>query len=119
MKMETKRETHIIDVADKILGRLAVQVAVLLRGKNKKGFVPNLDIGDFVDIKNVKKIKFSGNKINQKKYFHHSGYLGGVRMVPLKDLFEKNPKEVLRTAVYGMLPCNKLRDEQIKRLRFI
>ncbi|OQX00708.1 50S ribosomal protein L13 [Candidatus Parcubacteria bacterium A4] len=117
--METKREIHIIDAADKILGRLATHIAVLLRGKNKRGFMPNFDMGDFVDIKNVDKIKFSGDKINQKGYFRHSGYLGSEKHIPLKELFSDDPKEVLRLAVIGMLPKNKLKAKQIKRLRFI
>ena len=113
-----KRDTHTIDATNKILGRLATQIAVLLRGKQKPDFVPYKDVGDFVIIKNVDKIKFTGKKMEQKKYYHHSGYLGGLKEVPLKKLFQADPAEVLRRAVWGMLPKNKLRAEQIKKLRF-
>lgn len=113
-----KREIHTIDATGKVLGRLATEIAVLLRGKHKPDFVPYKDMGDFVVVKNVDKIKVTGKKIEKKKYYHHSGYLGGLKETPLKKLFEKNPAEVLRRAVWGMLPSNKLRPEQIKRLKF-
>ena len=112
-----ERKIHTIDASNKILGRLAVKVVLLLRGKNKPNFAPHKDIGDFVMVKNVNKIKVSGKKFDQKIYYHHSGYLGGLRKLPFKKLFEKNPDEVLRKAVYGMLPDNKLRAKQIKRLK--
>jgi large subunit ribosomal protein L13 len=114
-----KRNTHIIDAADKSLGRLAVQVAVLLRGKNKPDFVPYKDMGDNVVIKNVDKIRFTGNKMENKNYFHFTGYLGNLKKTTLKELLiKKGGKEVLRRAVMGMLAKNKLRAKQIKRLRF-
>ena len=113
-----KREIHTIDATGKVLGRLATEIAVLLRGKHKPDFVPYKDMGDFVVVKNVDKIKVTGKKIEKKKYYRHSGYLGGLKEIPLKKLFEKNPAEVLRKAVWGMLPSNKLRPEQIKRLKF-
>ena len=113
-----QRENHIIDAADQILGRLAVKVADLLRGKAKPGFIRYHDVGDFVTIKNVDKIKVTGNKIEQKKYYHHTGYLGGLKTKTLKTLMPENPKEVLKFAVFGMLPKNKLRPKQMKRLRF-
>ena len=113
-----ERKTHTIDATGKVLGRLAAEIAVLLRGKQKSDFVPYRDMGDFVIVKNVSKLKITGKKIEQKKYFHHSGFLGGVKEVPLKKIFKTNPAEVLRKAVFGMLPKNKLRAEQIKRLKF-
>lgn len=113
-----KRETHTTDATDKILGRLATEIVLLLRGKQKPDFAPNKDIGDFVVVKNVDKLKFSGKKMEQKKYYHHSGYLGGLKELPLKKLFKERPSEVLRKAVWGMLPKNKLRAKQIKRLKF-
>ena len=113
-----KRQTHTIDAQGKVLGRLATEIAVLLRGKQKVNFRPNQDMGDFVIVKNVEKIKVTGKKMEKKKYYHHSGYLGGLKETPLKKLFERSPAEVLRRAVYGMLPTNKLRAEQIKRLKF-
>lgn len=114
-----KRETHIIDAENKIVGRLAVEIVELLRGKNKSSFMPNKDEGDLVLIKNIEKIKFTGKKMDQKKYFSHSGYLGHEKFTPAKVVFEKKPSEVLRRAVYGMLPKNKLRNRQIKRLKFV
>ena len=113
-----ERKTHTIDVTGKVLGRIATEIAVLLRGKNKPDFVPYKDMGDFVIIKNVDKIKVTGKKMEKKKYYHHSGYLGGLKEIPLKKLFAKSPAEVLRKAVWGMLPDNTLRAEQIKRLKF-
>lgn len=113
-----ERENHTIDATDQVLGRLAVQVADLLRGKAKPDFVRHEDVGDFVTIKNVGKMKITGKKIEQKKYYHHTGYLGGLKAKTLKTLFPDNPKEVLRFAVFGMLSKNKLRPRQMKRLRF-
>jgi len=112
------RKTHTIDATNKVLGRLATQIAILLRGKHRPDFAPYKDTGDFVVVKNVDRIKFTGKKIEKKKYYHHTGYLGGLKEMPLKKLFKKNPSEVLRKAVYGMLPTNKLRAKQIKRLKF-
>ena len=117
-KLVMERETHTIDASGKVLGRLATKIALLLRGKEKTGFVPYKDMGDFVVIKNLAKIKFSGKKMDQKQYFHHSGYLGGMKVTPLKKMFEQRPEEVFKKAVFGMLPKNKLRSEMIKRLRF-
>lgn len=113
-----KRETHIIDATDKILGRLATEIAVLLRGKHRPDFVPYKDMGDEIIIKNVDKIKVTGRKMENKKYYHHSGYLGGMKEITLKKLIQKKPNEPLRKAVLGMLPNNKLRSRQIKRLKF-
>jgi large subunit ribosomal protein L13 len=108
-----------VDAENKPLGRLAVEVAVLLRGKNKPNFVPYKDVGDTVLIKNIDKMKFTGNKLENKNYFHFTGYLGNLKQATLKEfLIKKGPKEVLRKAVMGMLCKNTLRDKQIKRLRF-
>jgi len=124
-----ERKTHTIDATDKVLGRLASEVVILLRGKHKPDFAPYKDIGDFVIVKNVGKLKVTGKKMEQKKYFHHTGYLGGVKFTPLKKLFQEKftphrakgsgtgPAEVLKKAVYGMLPKNKLRAKMIKRLK--
>ncbi len=114
---EAKRETHTIDAQGRSLGRLASEIAVLLRGKHKPTFVPNQDMGDFVLVKNIKKIRFTGKKLENKKYYHHTGFMGGLKEKPLKVLFEEDPGEVLKRAVFGMLPKNKLRAEQIKRLK--
>jgi len=113
-----KRENHIIDAEGKVLGRLSTQIAVLLRGKHKPTFAPHKDIGDFVIIKNVEKLKFTGKKFKNKIYYRHTGYLGGLKKATLEDIYGKSPSEVLRRAVYGMLTKNKLRAIQIKRLKF-
>lgn len=108
-----------VDAENKPLGRLAVEVAVILRGKNKPDFVPYKDMGDTVLVKNIDKMIFTGKKIEQKNYFHFTGYLGNMKKATLKEyLIKRGPKEVLRTAVMGMLTKNTLRAKQIKRLRF-
>jgi len=113
------RQITTVDAEGKSLGRLAVEVAVLLRGKNKPTFLPYKDSGDIVVVKNVQKMKFTGDKVDQKKYFHYTGYLGNLKEKTLKEYITKSGhKEVLRTAVMGMLTKNRLRAKQIKRLRF-
>lgn len=116
-KIQRKKIT--IDAEGRSLGRLAVDVAVCLRGKNKPDFVPYKDMGDIVSIKNIDKMKFTGNKLENKNYFRFTGYLGNMKKATLKEfLAKRGPKEVLRVAVMGMLTKNKLRARQIKRLRF-
>ncbi len=114
--MENK--TYTIDATGKVLGRLAAEIATMLRGKNRTDFAPNKNFDDVVLVKNAGKIKFTGKKFAKKVYYHHTGYIGNLKKVKLKDLFLQSPKKVLQTAVYGMLPKNKLRDKQIKRLKF-
>lgn len=118
IKKQTERKIFTIDANGKILGKLAVHIAILLRGKHKASFEPYKDMGDFVVVKNIDKIKFTGKKIKKKIYYHHTGYLGGLKSITLGKLFEKNPAEVLKKAVFGMLSKNKLRAKQIKRLKF-
>jgi large subunit ribosomal protein L13 len=119
MAEKIERKIHILDAENKPLGRLAVEVAVLLRGKNKPNFVPYKDVGDTVVVKNIDKMKFTGNKLENKNYFHFTGYLGNMKQTTLREFLEKRgPQEVLRTAVMGMLTKNKLRARQIKRPRF-
>lgn len=113
-----ERKTHTIDVKDKVLGRVSTDIANLLRGKGKPEFMPNMDLGDFVIVKNVEKIRLTGKKLEQKTYFHHTGWLGNQKFVPIKKVMEKDSGDVLRRSVMGMLPKNKLRAEQIKRLTF-
>jgi len=114
-----ERETHTIDAAGKVLGRLAAEIAVLLHGKNKIDFFPYKDMGDFVVVKNVSKLKITGKKMEQKKYFRHSKYPGGVKEIPFKKIFKERPDFTLKTAVFGMLPKNKLRAKMIKRLKIL
>ncbi len=113
-----ERKIHIIDAKGKVLGRLASQIAILLRGKHKRNFDPSKDMGDVVIVKNVDKMKFTGKKLKKKKYYWHSGYPGGLKERTLEEMFKKDPKWVLREAVLGMLPKNRLRKKMIKRLKF-
>ncbi len=109
-------KTHTLDAKNEILGRFAVEIANLLRGKGKTDFVPYMDRGDKVIIKNTDKIRVTGQKMKQKMYYHHSGYPGGLSEVRLDRAMKNDSREVIRKAVYGMLPKNKLRDQIIKKL---
>ncbi len=113
------RKKHILDAQGRVLGRLATEIAVLLRGKNKIDFSPHVDNGDIVEVKNADKIKITGNKLENKIYYRHSNYPGGLKETKLKKMFTENPEEVIRKAVWNMLPKNKLRSRIIKRLKFI
>ena len=116
-KNEIERKWYIIDAANKPLGRVATEAAKLLRGKHKPTFTPNLDVGDHVIIINCSQVKLTGNKLNQKVYRHHSGYIGGMKEVTAKDMLSNNPEKALMLAVKGMLPHNSLGRQQIKKLR--
>ncbi|MCG2809087.1 MAG: 50S ribosomal protein L13 [Candidatus Portnoybacteria bacterium] len=107
---------HIIDAKNQILGRMAVEVANLLRGKGKADFVPYLDMGDNVVVINTDQIRVTGNKLKQKIYYRHTGYPGGIKEEVLENLLKRDSRKVIKTAVYGMLPKNKLRDKFIKKL---
>lgn len=111
-------KTYTIDASGKILGRLAAEIAVLLRGKNMPGYLPYKDEGALVIVKNVDKIVISGKKMENKSYYRHSGYPSGLKKISMKSVFKKRPAEVLKRAIFGMLPKNKLREKQIKRLKF-
>jgi large subunit ribosomal protein L13 len=114
---DIKREWHTIDAADEILGKIATRAAHLLSGKNKTMFAPNADVGDFVIIINAGKIKFTGKKAEQKNYYRHSGYPGGLRTSSLSKVLEETPERALQHAVKGMLPKNRLNARMMKRLR--
>lgn len=105
-----------IDAAGQSAGRIATKIALILRGKNKPEYEPNIDGGDIVEVANIKKLKFTGKKTEQKKYYKHSGYPGGLKVIKLGDLVKKNPSEILKRAVKQMLPANRLREKMIKRL---
>ena len=113
---DIKREWHLIDVKNKILGRSASEIALFLMGKAKSNFVRNLDLGDYVVVINAKDVKVTGNKESQKNYYRHSGYPGGFKKETLGDLRERSPEEIIKHAVSGMLPQNKLRAKMLKRL---
>ncbi len=112
----TDRKWFLVDAKDKTLGELAVAIANTLRGKNKVTFTPHVDGGDYVVVLNVEKVRVTGNKEEDKKYYRHSGYLGHLKTESLKVVREKNPARILRDAVSGMLPKNRLRASQMKRL---
>ncbi len=113
-----ERKTHTLDAKNQVLGRLATRIAILLRGKHKPDFEFHKDSGDFVVLKNAKEIRLTGRKFKDKVYHHHTGYLGGLKTVKFSKAFEKDYKKVIRETVYGMLPKNRLRRDQIKRLKF-
>ena len=116
-KSEIERKWYILDAANKPLGRVATEAARLLRGKHKPTFTPNLDTGDNVIIINCKDVVLTGNKINQKVYRHHSGYIGGMKEVSAKTMLENTPEKAMMLAVKGMLPHNSLGRASLKKLR--
>ncbi len=116
-KDEVERKWWLVDAEGKVLGRLATRVAVLLRGKNKPQFAAFVDTGDFVVVINAEKISVTGKKLDQKTYYSHSGYPGGLRTETLKELLEKKPEEAIRRAVWGMIPKNKLGRAVYKKLK--
>ncbi len=117
MIKKTEKKEYSLDAAGKILGRLAVEAAVLLRGKNKADFLPRLTPQNIVTVFNTNLIKVSGKKMKQKLYRHHSGYPGGLKEEALVKLFARDSREVVKRAVYGMLPKNRTRDKTIKNLK--
>lgn len=112
------QKIYTIDAANKALGRVSSEIAKILIGKHQPNYVPYKDTGDKVVVKNIDKIKFTGKKFEQKKYYSYSGYPGGLKAKSLKERFEKDPREVLRKTVFHMLPKNKLRKLRIKKLKF-
>ena len=116
-EQEIEKKWYLVDAENRILGRLATQIAVRLRGKHKPIFTPHADTGDFIVVVNVDKIALTGSKLDKKNYYHHSGYMGGLKTVPARRLLEKKPEEVLRLAVKGMLPKNSLGRRQLKKLK--
>ena len=116
-KSEIERKWYIIDAANKPLGRVATEAARLLAGKHKPIYTKNVDTGDHVIIINCKDVKLTGNKLNQKVYRHHSGYIGGMKEVVAKDLMEANPTKAMMLAVKGMLPHTTLGAQMLKKLR--
>ena len=107
----------VVDASDKILGRLATALAVRLRGKHKVEFAPHMDTGDFIIVVNAGKVRTTGRKLDQKKYYRHSGWIGGLKETSLRDMLAKKPEEVIRKAVRGMLPKNRLGRAMLKKLK--
>ena len=116
-KSEINRKWYIIDAEGKPLGRVATEAAKLLRGKHKPTFTPNMDVGDHVIVINCSKAVLTGNKLNQKVYRHHSGYIGGMKEVSARDMFQNNPEKAMMLAIKGMLPHNTLGRNSLKKLR--
>ena len=114
---DIEQKWYLMDCSGKRLGRLSVQVANILRGKNKPEYTPNSDVGDFVVLVNAKNIDVTGNKSENKIYFRHTGYPGGIKQISFKDQLEKDPEKIIRDAVKGMLPKNKLNRQIIKKLK--
>jgi len=114
---DIERQWHVIDASDKVLGRLATQVASLLMGKHKPIFSRNLDTGDFVVIINADKVRVTGNKAEQKLYYRHSGYPGGLKSISLEKMMQTYPTRVIEHAVKGMLPHNRLGSKMMKKLK--
>jgi len=114
---EIAKEWLLIDATDIPLGRLATRIADILRGKNKPIYTPHIDTGDFVIVINAKKVKLTGNKRENKMYYHHSGYIGGVKAVNYDRLMNEKPNLVIRKAVWGMIPHNRLGRAQLKKLK--
>jgi large subunit ribosomal protein L13 len=111
------KKWHVIDADGMVVGRLASQVAKILRGKNKPIFTPHVDTGDFVIIINASKVRFTGNKLEQKAYYHHSGYPGGIKKKIAKDIMKNTPERIIFSAVRGMLPKNRLGRQQLSKLK--
>lgn len=114
---EFTREWYLIDVENKVLGRVASEIANILRGKKKPIFTPSVDTGDFVIVINAEKIALTGKKLADKTYYSHSGFPGGLKSIAAGKLLEKKPEELLRTAVKGMLPKNKLARHMLNKLK--
>src|SRR5829696_10322144 len=113
---DRERNWVLVDAQGQTLGRLATQIADVLRGKRKPTYTPHVDVGDFVVVINAEKIRVTGKKLEDKRYWRHSGYPGGIRSRTLGDLLEKRPEEVIRRAVKGMIPRNRLGRQQLRKL---
>lgn len=114
---EVEHKWYVIDATGQTLGRLASEVASILRGKHKPTYTPNVDTGDFVIIINSSQIKLTGDKLNQKKYRYHTGYPGGLKEMDYRSLMQKKPEKAIEVAVKGMLPHNRLGDKMYKKLK--
>jgi large subunit ribosomal protein L13 len=116
-KSDMEEKWWLVDAQSKVLGRMASEIAQVLRGKNKPIFTPHVDTGDFVIVINADKVRFTGKKLKDKVYYHHSGYIGGIKSITAEKLMQKDPTEVVHKAVKGMLPKNRLGRKLIKKLK--
>ena len=116
-KSEVEHKWYVVDANDQVLGRMATKVAQYLRGKHKPVFTPNVDTGDFVIVINADKVKLTGKKLTDKVYYWFTGYPGGLRAATAKERMEKNPEDIIRDAVWGMLPKNRLGRAMFKKLK--
>ena len=116
-KHEIVHKWYVVDAKDAVLGRLATKIATYIRGKNKPIFTPNVDTGDFIIVVNAEKVKLTGNKLTDKVYYHHTGYVGGIKGKTAKELLDKKPEKIIEKAVWGMLPKNRLGRAMIKKLK--
>jgi large subunit ribosomal protein L13 len=114
---EVEKKWHLIDAKDKILGRLASKIAILLRGKHKPIFTPHMDAGDYVVVVNAGKVALTGDKLEKKMYYRHSGYVGGLKEIPAKEMLLRRPENLIKLAVKGMLPKNSLGRRQLTKLK--
>lgn len=114
---EVERKWYVVDATDQTLGRLATQIATVLRGKHKVYYTPHEDVGDFVIVINAEKVKVTGRKLDQKMYYRHTGYPGGIRDITLRRQLELHPERVIESAVKGMLPRGPLARRQLKKLK--
>ena len=116
-KEDLQKDWFVVDLEDKVLGRAATEIAKVLRGKHKAIFTPSVDTGDFVVVLNAEKVRLTGNKLSQKMYHRHSGYTGGLTSISADKMLEKTPEELIKKAVKGMLPKNKLGRQMFKKLK--
>jgi len=114
---EVQREWYVVDAAGQTLGRLATRIATILRGKHKPQFTPSLDVGDFVIVVNADKVEVTGRKREQKMYYRHTGYMGGLRAMTFEQMIATHPERVIRLAVRGMLPHNRMGRAQLRKLK--
>ncbi len=115
--LEVERKWYVVDASDQVVGRLATNVASVLRGKHKPTFTPNVDTGDYVIIVNAEKVRLTGNKELKKVYVHHTGFPGGRREIPYAEMKEKHPERILEKAIKGMLPHNSLGRQMARKLK--
>lgn len=117
--LEVERKWYVVDAKDQVVGRLAANIAAVLRGKHKPTFTPNVDTGDYVIVINAEKVRLTNDKEHKKMYKHHTGFVGGRRDIPYMDMMEKHPERILERAVRGMLPHNTLGRQMYRKLKVV